>query len=75
MLGEMTKAVEKQGRGTVWAWAIKKVPLAVSSGTWYGGRRISAGEWGKGQAIWVNREKDIYGECKPTEYLGEKNRV
>ena len=58
MLGEMTKAVKKQGCGTVLAWVIKKVLLAVSSGAWYGGRRISAGERGKGQAIWVNREMD-----------------
>ena len=71
----MTKAVKKQGRGTVLAWVIMEVLLAISSGAWYGGHWISAGEWGKGQAIWVNREKGRYEEWKPTEYLKEKNRV
>ena len=66
------KAVKKQGRGTVLAWAIKKVLLVVSSGAWYGSHRISAGEQGKGQALWVNREMDKDVEWKPTE---EKNRV
>ena len=46
MLGEMAKAVKKQGRGVVLAWAIMKVLLVISSGAGYGGRRISAGERG-----------------------------
>ena len=69
------KAVKKQGHGTVLAWDIKKVLLVVSSGDWYGGHRISTGERDKGQAIWVNREKDKDVEWKPTECLEEKNRV
>ena len=69
------KAVKKQGHGTVLACAIKRVLLVVSSGDWYGGHRISAGEQGKGQAIWVNRQKDKDVEWKPTECLEEKNRV
>ena len=70
----MVKAVKKQGRGTVLACAIKKV-LLVSSGDWYGGHRVSARERGKGQVIWVNREKDKDVEWKPTECLEERNRV
>ena len=73
--GEKVKAVKKQGRGIVLAWAIKKVLLVVSSGAWYGNHQISAGERGKGQTIWVNWEKDKDVERKPTECLEEKNRV
>ena len=63
----MVKAVKNQGRGTVLAWAIKKVLLVVNSRAWYGGHRISAGKRSKGQAItYSTGKREVIGNRDET---------